>query len=76
MNGLSYLHNKRIVHRDIKPCNILIKSTGAVKISDFGVSGIISESIQGRNTLVGTYLYMAVLTLSKLNSYIAWEDYI
>ena len=55
-----YLHDKRFVHRDIKPCNILIKSNGVVKISDFGVSAVINDSIEGRNTLVGTYLYMSV----------------
>lgn len=60
MKGLAYLHEKRVVHRDIKPCNILLKSSGAVKVSDFGVSAIIRDSLEGRCTLVGTYLYMAV----------------
>ena len=67
--GLDYLHfNKRIVHRDIKPSNILINSKGQVKISDFGVSSIVIDSMKGKETLVGTYNYMSPERI-KVNSY-------
>jgi hypothetical protein len=45
LKALQYLHNKRIVHRDIKPANILIKKNGEVKISDFGLTGIYSRTL-------------------------------
>ncbi|CAD6340265.1 unnamed protein product [Miscanthus lutarioriparius] len=60
LKGLIYLHNeKRIIHRDLKPSNILINHRGEVKISDFGVSAIISSSSGQRDTFIGTRNYMA-----------------
>ncbi|KAG0576467.1 hypothetical protein KC19_5G082500 [Ceratodon purpureus] len=60
LNGLLYLHQVRhIIHRDIKPSNLLINHKGEVKISDFGVSAVLANSMGQRDTFVGTYTYMS-----------------
>jgi len=58
LEGLVYLYDAlRIIHRDVKPSNILINSVGQIKICDFGVSGVLINSIA--NTFVGTSHYMS-----------------
>jgi 5'-AMP-activated protein kinase catalytic alpha subunit len=41
IEGLGYIHKKRILHRDIKLDNILLDGKGNVKIADFGVSKLV-----------------------------------
>jgi serine/threonine protein kinase len=41
--GLIYAHDKSVVHGDIKPANLMIHSSGSIKIMDFGVAKVISE---------------------------------
>lgn len=46
VNALHYLHSKlHVIHRDVKPSNILINRKGEVKMCDFGISGYLVDSV-------------------------------
>ncbi|PKU87705.1 mitogen-activated protein kinase kinase 5-like [Dendrobium catenatum] len=59
LSGLAYLHRQKIVHRDIKPSNLLINAERQVKIADFGVGRILSQTMDPCNSSVGTIAYMS-----------------
>ncbi|GLJ23456.1 hypothetical protein SUGI_0443990, partial [Cryptomeria japonica] len=62
VKGLKYLHSKKIVHRNIKPSNILIsKNLKRIKIANFAVSKFVSSTIDPYcNSFVGTHAYMSL----------------
>ncbi|XP_066331475.1 mitogen-activated protein kinase kinase 3 isoform X1 [Miscanthus floridulus] len=58
--GLRYLHEVRhLVHRDIKPANLLVNLKGEAKITDFGVSTGLDNTMAMCATFVGTVAYMS-----------------
>jgi len=59
VEGLSFLHDQKMIHRDIKTGNILFNKDGVIKLADFGVSAIMADKDEKKTTMVGTWQWMA-----------------
>ncbi|KAM9792077.1 STE20-like serine/threonine-protein kinase [Neosynchiropus ocellatus] len=59
LQALVYLHDNKIIHRDLKAGNILLTLDGDVKLADFGVSAKNSKTLQRRDSFIGTPYWMA-----------------
>ena len=61
-DGLHCAHRNGVVHRDVKPANIMVLKDGSVKIMDFGIARLMRDTstrLTQQGALVGTVLYMA-----------------
>jgi serine/threonine-protein kinase len=56
--GLAYSHARGVIHRDVKPANMMLTTEGQVKIADFGIARIESSNMTSVGTVMGTPAYM------------------
>ncbi|XP_044139032.1 serine/threonine-protein kinase 10-like isoform X1 [Bufo gargarizans] len=57
--GLQHLNSHKIIHRDLKAGNILLTQHGEIRLADFGVSAVNSQTLQRRSSFIGTPYWMA-----------------
>ncbi|KAI9264389.1 kinase-like domain-containing protein [Phascolomyces articulosus] len=73
VKGLKFLKDElSIIHRDVKPTNVLVNSRGQVKLCDFGVSGQLDRSLAKTN--IGCQSYMAPERIRAANTYTVSSD--
>jgi len=57
--GLHRAHKQGMIHRDVKPDNIMVSKTGAVKVMDFGIARVVESELTKTGNVMGTPAYMS-----------------
>lgn len=58
-SGLEYAHKMGVVHRDVKPANVMVLGTGKIKLMDFGIAHMASSEMTRTGMIIGTPDYMS-----------------
>lgn len=59
MMALRYMHDRRILHRDIKSQNVFLTKNHVVKLGDFGITTILQNTVAMASTMCGTPCYFS-----------------
>lgn len=60
LDALAFAHSQGIIHRDVKPQNVMLDSAGHVKVMDFGIARLIdADTLTGDGDVIGTVAYMS-----------------
>ncbi|KAH9488523.1 PAK- GC kinase Sid1, partial [Bulinus truncatus] len=59
LEGLEYLHKQNVIHRDVKGANILLETNTNIRLTDFGVSKVVSDITDKHTLEVGSWRWMA-----------------
>ena len=57
--AMKHCHDRKILHRDLKSGNIFLTSNGIVKLGDFGIAKVLSNTVEKAVTIVGTPYYLS-----------------
>ena len=59
LSGLRYAHRNGVIHRDIKPHNVIVDSEGVVKVTDFGIARAGASQMTEEGAIIGTAQYLS-----------------